>query len=370
MSRRQSRTARDYYEVLGVQRDAGEDDIKKAYRRLAREYHPDANPGEKDAEHKFKEVAEAFSILSDPQRRREYDTFGAAGGSGGFDPFDIFASFFGGDPFGFTQSGAAAASQGRDVLAGLEVTLEEVVHGTTKDLDVSILRQCDACMGSGADSGSGVSACATCGGAGSVRNVSRSIFGNVMSTFTCPACRGTGEKIDSPCKQCSGEGRVQKPETIEVSVPPGISDGMQVRISGKGQAGARGAPAGGLYVQFQVADEPGIVRDGDDLIKSLGVPFSVAALGGRVTVETFDEPVEIDIKPGSRPGEVRRVRSAGVPHLRGGGRGDLLLRLEVDVPQDLSGEQEELLRSFAASRNEPVSESRGVFRKVRSAFKQ
>lgn len=360
--------AADLYETLGVSRNATEDEIKKAYRKLARECHPDANPGDPEAERKFKDVSEAFSVLSDPEKRRQYDMFGTVGArSGGFDPFDIFASFFGGgSPFGTATGGR---QRGDDLVMMLEISLEEVVTGAHQTISFRRLGECDNCGGSGAEPGTSPVTCSSCGGSGTVRSVSRSIFGNVMSTYTCPACKGTGEQITSPCKKCRGEGRVHQEREIEVDVPAGIEDGMQIRVSGEGQAGERGAGPGDLYVQIRVLPSDRFVRNGNDLVATVSVPFTQAALGGSRKLETFDGVVEIEVPAGTQPGDVIKVKGKGVPHLRRGGRGDLIVRLKVDVPKHLSSEEEELIRRLALARGDEVAEPKSLAGRIKGAFR-
>jgi len=359
----------DYYEILGVSRDATEDEVKRAYRRLAREYHPDANPGDAGLENKFKALAEAFGTLSDPGRRREYDMFGKAGSrQASVDPFDIFASFFGGSPFG-GGGRARSAQRGSDLVVGVEITLEEVIKGASRTISVRKLQVCELCSGRGAEPGTDVIQCPGCNGSGSVRNVARSIFGNVMSTFACPQCRGTGQQIPTPCNKCRGEGRVQAPEDIEVEVPAGIEDGMQLRLSGKGEAGPRTSAPGDLYVQIRVKPDLSFERLENDIVTSVAVPFTQATLGGALKVESFDGPVELEIQPGSQPGDVLRVKGKGVPRLGRGARGDLLVRLGIDVPKDLSDDQEEILRQFAAARQEQVAPPESLMGKIKSAFR-
>ncbi|HVL49939.1 MAG TPA: DnaJ domain-containing protein, partial [Actinomycetota bacterium] len=238
---------RDYYEVLGVSREASEEELKKAYRKLARQCHPDANPDDPGAEARFKELGEAYAVLSDPSRRSTYDRFGSASSvGGGFDPFDIFASFFGGDPFGFNRR--TGPQRGRDLVAALEITFEEVVTGVTKSFPVRSLRNCGRCDGSGAEPGTESSTCDRCGGSGTVRSMQRGFFGNVVTASTCPECGGLGQKILSPCVECQGEGRVEREEEVKVEVPAGVEDGMQLRVTGRGEAGPRGGVAGDLYV--------------------------------------------------------------------------------------------------------------------------
>lgn len=358
----------DYYQLLEVGRDASEDEIKRAYRRLARKYHPDANPDDPDAEHKFKEVAEAYSVLSDAQRRRDYDMFGTAKSpSGGFDPFDIFSAFFGGDIFG--RGGSARSARGSDLVLDIEVTLEEVMKGTTKQVEVNRLMVCDTCTGTGAKPGTGVESCSSCSGTGQVRSVQRSVFGNVMTSFACSACGGTGQRVSDPCQDCGGAGRREGTDRIDVEIPAGVSDGMQIRFQGRGEAGHRGSGAGDFYVRLNEVPHPTIARRGDDLIAHLKLSFTQAALGARLPLDIFDEKVDVEVERGTQPGDVLRFRGRGVPHLNRGSRGDLLVRVDIEVPTDLTEEQEEALRSYAALRGDAVGDSQSILDKIKSAFR-
>lgn len=359
---------RDYYEVLGVDRQASEDDIKKAYRRLARQFHPDANPEDPGAEEKFKEIAEAYGVLGDASRRRDYDMFGHAKiPAQGFDPFDLFASFFGGDPFG-SYARRGESRRGNDLALELEVTLEDVVKGATKSITLRNLTLCSACSGSGCKPGTAPVRCSRCSGTGAVRQVGRSIFGNVMTSYTCPQCHGSGEEIAAPCPQCNGDGRMERVDEVAVTVPAGADDGVQIRISGRGEAGRRGGGVGDLYVAIRVAPDERFRRSGYDLISRLEVPMTQAALGGTAVVETFDGPVTVAVAPGTQPGTVTRLKGKGVPHLGRSGRGDLLVEIAVRVPTHLGDEEAKALRRFAALRGEEVNEDHGLIGKLRSAL--
>jgi molecular chaperone DnaJ len=368
---------RDYYEILGVPRDAGTDDMKKAYRKLARQYHPDANPGDPEAEHKFKELAEAYSVLSDPQKRREYDMFGTAkspfgaGGAAGFDPFDIFSSIFGGgDPFGAFTQRRGSRSRGSDLIVDLDVTLEEVVKGASKTVTLRNLQPCERCSGSGSEPGTSPSVCSRCGGTGSVRAVQRSLLGNVMTSFTCPQCNGAGEEIVSPCSECHGEGRLEKLDDVSFDVPPGVEDGSQFRITGRGEAGHRGGRSGDLFVRINLRDDKRFRRRGNDLLAKVAVSYAQAVLGTHLELETFDGPVDLRVPPGTQPGDMLRIRSHGVPLLgRPSGRGDLLVEIQLDVPRHVSGEEEDLVRRLAELKGEAVGDSQGVMGKIRSLFR-
>jgi len=367
--------ATDLYSVLGVARGAGEDEIKRAYRKLARQFHPDANPDDPAAEAKFKEVAQAYSVLSDPDRRREYDTFGTArGSSAGFDPFDIFASFFGGgfggaEGFGFGRGRRSGPEQGSDLLYDLEVTLDEVMSGAQRTLNLRILDNCTTCTGTGARTGSSVSQCEHCGGSGAVRSLQRSVFGNVMTSFTCPTCDGSGQQITDPCPGCGGEGRVESESETTIDVPAGVDDGMQIRLRGRGEAGRRGGGKGDLYVRFRVAPFPGLERRAEHLIARIEIPVTQAALGASRIVASVQGPEEFQIPAGTQPGKVLRLRGRGLPRVGGGGRGDLLVAIDVAVPTDLTAEQEDLLRRLAEVRGEAVEEHGGLMKKIKEAFK-
>lgn len=360
--------AADYYEVLGVRRDAGAEEIKKAYRSLARRYHPDANPGDPQAEHKFKEIAEAYSVLSDPARRRDYDLFGTAKvPAGGFDPFDLFASFFGSDPFGAFSRGRRGPQRGSDLVLEMDISLEEVVRGAVKTATIRNLQQCERCSGSGSEPGTSASRCSRCGGSGAVRNVQRSVFGNIMTSFTCPQCHGEGREITSPCGECNGDGRLERLDEVEIEIPSGIEDGAHLRVHGRGEAGTKGGRSGDLYVRISVAPDERYVRRGDDLLHSIMIPFATAALGGSVEVETFDGPAEVKVPKGTPAGSLLKLRGKGVPRLGRAGRGDLLVEISIEVPAKLTEEQEELLRRFAVSRDEAPGGR--ILGKIRSAFR-
>jgi molecular chaperone DnaJ len=343
---------RDYYEVLGVQRGADVSEIKKAYRRLAMEYHPDRNPGDHSAEERFKELAEAYQVLSDPEKRQLYDRFGHQGprqagfqGFGGVeDILSHFADFFGGG-FGF----GAARSRGPRVEAGEDIQIEarlqfsEAAMGSSKTLDIRRHVHCATCNGSGAKPGTSPSACGTCGGRGQVAH-NQGIF---MIATTCPTCRGRGKVVKDKCGDCRGSGAVEKRESVTVSVPAGIDDGQTLRVPGKGEAGPNGGPAGNLYVTFHVEQDPRWERDGDNLITDVNLSYTQAALGSTVQVPTLDGETELDVEPGTQPGTVSVLRGKGVPNVHGRGVGDLLVRLNVIVPTKLSAEQRQVLEELA-----------------------
>jgi molecular chaperone DnaJ len=348
---------RDYYEVLGVERGAADAEIKKAFRRLARELHPDVNRHDPEAEEKFKEAAEAYEVLSDPQRRRTYDTYGHEGlRSGGWAPRtegfgsfeDVLSAFFGrGDPmfsdlFGFGRGGGPAA--GADLAAQVEVTLDEVVTGASRDVSFEAVSTCEHCNGNGAEPGTPIRTCETCGGAGEIREVSRTVFGQVIRSGVCPTCGGQGKVPETPCAECDGKGRVARTRTWQLDVPPGIESGQSIRVTGAGHAGEAGAPSGDLYVQVVVADDERFERDGRDLVTVADVPATRAMLGGTVKVPTLEGEHEVDVPPGSQHGEQVVLRGLGLPTLRGGRRGDQRVLLDVFVPGKLTKDQRELAK--------------------------
>ena len=351
---------RDYYEVLGVKRDAAEADIKKAYRRLAMKYHPDRNPNDKKAEEHFKEAKEAYEVLTDAKKKAAYDQFGHAGvdahaagargqGGAGFDPNDVFGDIFG-DVFGDIFSGGRGGRgqrvyRGADLRYGLDLTLEQAVAGDTVTIRVPTLVSCETCHGSGAKPGSHPETCGTCGGRGQVRM--QQGFFTVQQT--CPRCRGTGKVIADPCGTCHGQGRLEEEKTLSVKVPAGVDNGDRIRLSGEGEAGPHGGPAGDLYVEISVQPHPIFTRDGADLACEVPVSFATAALGGELEVPTLGGRVSLKIPAETQTGKVFRLRGKGVKPVRGGSTGDLLCRIEVETPVHLSKEQKELLRKFEDS---------------------
>lgn len=345
-------TERDYYEVLGVARDASDADVKRAFRALARELHPDVNDAP-EAEQRFREVAEAYEVLSDPERRRTYDRYGHAGlRSGGFQPTafdlgdlsDIFAAFFGEGLFGGVPH-AARSHRGADIGAVVEIELGAVLSGTTVDVPVRAAETCEECSGSGASRGTSPVTCPECRGAGRVQHVSQSVFGQFVRTSGCGRCDGSGRVIEHPCPQCDGAGRVVADRTLRVEIPAGIHDGQRIRLRGEGYAGEHGGEHGDAYVQVRVRDAAGIDRDGDDLVTVVPVTMIDAALGTSVTVESPAGVVELDVPAGAQPGEVVVVRGQGLPSLQTGRRGNLRVHLDVQVPRRLTPQQRaDLLR--------------------------
>jgi molecular chaperone DnaJ len=374
--------AADFYDLLGVPRTATEDDIKRAYRKLARELHPDANPGDKAAEERFKEVTVAYETLRDPERRRRYDMFGPegvkmedpfAGGVGGLG--DLFDAFFGGSVFGGMggrggRSARGGSPRGHDVELRLQLDFEDAVFGTQRDITVTVPVACATCSGSGARPGTTPTTCSQCNGTGEVRRVRQSLLGQMVTASPCTRCGGLGEEIASPCADCRGEGRRHEERTLTVEVPGGVDDGSTLRLTGRGAAGPRGGPPGDLYVHLVVRPHDRFVRQGYDLVHELHVPFTQAALGAHIPFETLDGAEDFVLPAGTQTGRVFRLRGRGVPHVDGRGRGDLLVHVVVDTPTDLGKAEEDLLRRLAALRGEEVAPAdSGLFSKIRSAFK-
>jgi molecular chaperone DnaJ len=360
----------DYYDVLGVPRNADEATLKRAYRKLAMEYHPDRNNGDRSAEARFKELTEAYEVLRDPEKRAVYDRYGEAGLKGragqayGYHPFDlsealnIFMRDFGGfggfeELFGGRGRGQHADRRGNDLKAAVSLTLVEVALGTKKALKYKVLVPCEACGGSGAKSGTSPKTCKTCGGSGEVRRAQRSIFGQFVSVSPCPACAGEGRIITDTCPICRGDGRTRVDRTVSVDVPPGVSSSNYITLRGQGHAGARGGPAGDLVVMLEVEEDEHYQRHGDDLIYDLPLSFSQAALGAEVVVPTpyGDESVKVPV--GTQAGTVLRLKGRGLPHLGAGSKGDLHIRIGVWTPDQLTPEMERLFRELAGHEGEP-----------------
>jgi molecular chaperone DnaJ len=362
----------DLYAVLGVGPGASDEEIKRAYRKLARELHPDVNK-DPDAERRFKEVSAAYQTLSDPARRRQYDLFGS--GRGGavpdFFPFgdmgDIFDVFFGGGVGSRRRTGGRSRTRrGEDLFVQLTLTFEEAAFGAQKEVGVDSLEACPRCTGTGCEPGTHASRCNRCGGTGEIQDVSRSVFGTVMTARTCTVCEGTGEEIAAPCKDCAGEGRVPRRQALSVEVPAGVSDGMELRVSAAGQEGRYGGPAGDLYVSLKVKPHPVFERRGQDLVCALPVPMTLAALGTEVEIPTLDGEAErVRVDPGTESGTVIRLRGRGVPHLGRRGRGDLYVTVLVETPKARNREEEALLRRLAEMRGEAPEKGQGLTGKLR-----
>jgi molecular chaperone DnaJ len=376
-------TKRDYYEILGVSREASDAEIKKSYRRLARSHHPDANPGDHAAEDRFKELTEAYEVLSNPEARRAYDTYGhqvprgagAAGYPGAGDPFggfqDIFEAFFGDSSFGGSFFGAPSAqgpSRGSDAEVEVEVSLYEAAFGADREVNVQVVSNCGVCDGVG---GTESHVCPTCSGAGSVRTVRESILGQMVTTQACSTCGGRGRVIDVVCDNCRGSGRVSEVQTRRLRVPEGIESGMRLRVSGGGHAGDPGAPPGDLYVRINVREDRELMRDGEDLIHRLRINFVDAALGAEVDVPTLEGPKQVRVDAGTQPGATLTLRGDGMPRLRRRGRGDLKVVVDVMVPTRLTAEQRDLLERFEATTGEETYNGSGgsFFDRLRGVFR-
>lgn len=387
---------RDYYEVLGVGKGASQDEIKKAYRTLAKKYHPDANPDDPNAEAKFKELNEAYEVLSDDAKRSNYDAYGNAngpfnpgsGGSGGpggpgDNPFGrIFGDMGGGGGFPFGNlfgnledllgggGGAqrrAGPRRGDDLEVEVEITLEEAFSGVDRDIKIPRTEQCERCGGSGAEPGTKAVTCPVCHGTGQVTTAQRTILGQFMMTAPCTKCGGTGRYIEKPCKECGGSGEVRKTKTVTVTVPPGADSGLRLRLSGQGNAGTRGGSTGDLYVVIFVKPHGTFQRQGDDLILDKVISFPLAAIGGSARIPAIDGEVELDVPAGTQPGAVLRLRGKGMPRLRQKSRGDMLVRVNVRVPTKLSGKEKEALKELGKFDGEAFSQSKSFFDRLKGA---
>ena len=361
----------DYYELLGVTKGVSEEELKKAYRKKAVQFHPDKNPGNKEAEEMFKKVSEAYEVLKDPQKRAAYDQYGKAafenggmggrGQGGGFSDFsDIFESFFG-DAFGGGRQRGPV--RGADLRYDLEISLEDAFHGRTTEIAIDVAAKCDDCEGTGAKPGTSSRRCNLCGGHGKVRAQQ----GFFVVERTCPTCHGRGEVIEDPCRKCGGEGRVDVRQKIEVTIPPGVDEGTRIRVAGKGEAGPNGAPAGDLYIFMHIARHKVFERDGTTLFCRAPISFTKAALGGEIEIPGPDgSKHNVSIPEGIQSGKQLRVRGAGMPVLQGRGRGDLVIQIDVETPTRLSARQKELLREFRETETgEECPQSRGFFDKVK-----
>jgi molecular chaperone DnaJ len=366
--------SRDHYDVLGLPRSCTDAEIKRAFRELARQHHPDNNPGDPHAEEQFKELSVAYETLGDPERRRRYDTFGDRGPRGGDpsgDPFGfggLFDAFFTGDAFG--RRGPAGPARGPDAEATVELTIQEAAFGVTAPIEARIPVACAHCEGSGCEPGTFPSRCDVCEGAGEVRQVRRSILGQIVTASPCAVCEGTGRRILSQCRDCRGDGRVLADRTIEVQVPGGVDDGQRLRLSGRGPAAPRGGQPGDLFVNVRVQPHPDFERRGDDLIHACHISVAQAVLGVSLQVPTLEGEHELSVPAGTQPGQIFRIKHEGVPSLRGRGRGDLLVRVDVEVPTRLDDDEAALWRALAEARGEPVlPPDTSVLGRLRSALK-
>jgi molecular chaperone DnaJ len=376
-------TKRDYYEVLGVSKGASETELKKAYRKLAKENHPDLHPGDKTAEARFKEINEAYEVLSDTDKRSKYDQFGHAGvdpnfgagggGFGGFDVGDIFSSFFGGfGGFGGEQrSSRAGPRKGNDVRVSLTITLEEAAFGCKKEISITHMESCDSCKGSGSAEGTTAEVCPNCHGSGTVRVQQRTMFGSMSTTTTCPNCHGEGRIIHQPCKSCGGSGAVRKQKTISINIPEGIDEGQAISLRGQGDVGKNGGSPGDLIVGIRVSPHPQLQRRGNTIYLEQTISFVQATLGAEMEIPTLDGKVKYTIPEGTQTGTTFRLREKGVPNLNGHGRGDQLVSVKIETPQKLTKDQKEALRRYAEAIGEITPseqeqpESKGFFDKKR-----
>lgn len=361
---------KDYYEVLGVPRDVSEEEIKKTYRRLARQHHPDVNPGDKKAEEKFKEISEAYAVLSDPEKRRQYDMYGHSGmrdagfdfdtvwrdvssrgfGFGGFD--DIFDVFFGRETASRARRSRTQPQRGADLAVEVEVSLEEAYHGAERTITFNRAAPCSACEGSGAKPGTSPQACNACGGKGEVRKSSRTFFGEFVSVTTCGKCGGSGRVIGQPCPKCRGEGKENQEKKLTLKIPKGVDTGTKIRFSGEGEAGAQGGSPGDLYVYIKISNHPVFKREERNIYVDTPISFTQAALGGVVPVKTLDSDETLAIPPGTQHGNVFRIKGKGMPGLHGGPPGDQFVRVSIPVPTHLTPRQKELLQKLAEENGE------------------
>jgi molecular chaperone DnaJ len=367
-------TGRDYYELLGVSRDAGDAEIKKAFRALARELHPDVSDAP-DAHERFREVVEAYEVLSKSETRELYDRYGHAGlRTGGFQPghfdfgslSDLFAAFFGDDLLAGRAGGRA---RGADLAAAVEIELVEAAQGTKREVPFEVAVPCARCDGGGAEPGTDIVTCPTCGGAGRVQHVSRSVFGEFVRTQTCPDCAGSGRRIEQPCTACAGAGRVLEERLLDVEIPAGIHDGQRIRLTGEGHAGLLGGRAGDVYVEVRVRRDPRFVREANDIFSTVDLTMTEAALGAAVTVPTLDGEEDLELAPGTQPGQIVVLRGRGMPVLQGFGRGDHRILVNVVVPRHLTEEQRRLLVEFDEHADETTYRAdEGLFEKLKSVF--
>ncbi len=370
---------RDYYEVLGVSKGASDDELKKAFRKEAKKYHPDLHPGDKEAEAKFKEINEAYEVLSNPEKRQKYDQFGHAGvdsnygaggyGGSGFGDFgDIFSDIFGGG-FGFGGSGGRrnGPRRGNDVRQVVTISFEEAAFGCKKKINITKQEDCPTCKGTGAKPGTSAETCSHCHGTGQIQTQQRTILGYMTNVTTCPHCQGSGKIIKDPCRDCRGTGKVRKTRTVEIDIPAGIDDGQTMQLSGQGEAGERGGPSGDLLITVRVRPHQMFERSGNDVYLNMPVTFVQAALGATLTVPTLDGVVEYDIPEGTQSGTRFRLRGKGIPFIRGKNRGDQYVTVEVEVPKNLSQRQKEILREFDEEKN--YKKKKSFAEKMKELFK-
>jgi molecular chaperone DnaJ len=380
---------RDFYEILDVSKSASKEDIKKAYRKQALKYHPDKNPGDNSAEEKFKEAAEAYEVLSDDDKRARYDRFGhaglggaAGGGFGGqgmtiediFSSFgDIFGDAFGGfGGFGGSRRSSRTVRKGSNLRVKVKLNLQEIAKGAEKKIKVNKYVSCSSCDGSGAEGGSSYSSCSTCNGNGQVTRVSNTFLGQMQTVTTCPTCGGEGKIITNKCKQCYGEGILKEEEVIPISIPAGVAEGMQMTVSGKGNAARRGGINGDLLVIIQEEHHPELIRDGNDLLYNLHISIPQASLGAAVEIPTVETNVKIKIEPGTQPGKILRLRNKGIPDVNGYNRGDLLVSINVWIPKNLTREEQKLIEKFGDSPNfipRPDKSEMNFFERMKGYFK-
>jgi len=381
-------TKRDYYEVLGVGKSADEKEIKKAYRKLAMQYHPDRNPDNKEAEEKFKEINEAYEVLSDETKRRNYDQFGHEGvngqgfggqgfgggfSGGGFEDIfgDIFGDMFGGGFGGSSRQRRRGPERGADIRQNITIDFEEAAFGKKVSIKINRSEECDKCSGTGAKPGTSKKTCPTCNGTGEVRTVQRTPFGNIASSRPCSTCGAEGEIIESPCDKCHGTGSTRKVKTIEVDIPAGIDDGQMIKLSGQGEVGTKGGPRGDLYIVVSIRNHSLFTREGYDVYLEMPVSFSQVALGGEIEVPTLDGKVVYNVPAGTQTGTVFRLREKGIKKLRGNSRGDQYVKVVVETPKHLSDRQKELLRELAKESGDEVHEKRKSFgQKIEDMFKK
>jgi molecular chaperone DnaJ len=376
---------KDYYDILGVGREASADEIKKAYRRLTKKYHPDAHPGDAEAEKKYKEINEANAVLSDPQKRAQYDQFGYVGdmppggdfsdfggsgfggGFGGADFGDIFGDLFG-SAFGGAGRRSAnpnAPLRGNDLEYTMQISLEDAFRGITRKIDIPRLETCHHCSGNGAEPGTKIETCSACSGRGQVQQTVNTPFGQMAQIITCPKCHGKGRTIATPCRECHGQGRVRKQHSVEVKIPAGVDTGIRLRVSGQGESGINGGPSGDLFLLIEVKQDRRFQRKGDDLNTTVDIAYTQAALGCEVRIETFDGFETLDIPAGTQPGSKLRIKGRGMPYLRGKGSGDMNINVRVGIPKSISSKERELLEQLAKEMKVSVKSKDGFFDKFK-----